>query len=337
MAKNSDGINLRRLINIGKDKGYITYQELNDDLADDIVSSEEIDDLLQMFEDLNIKVISEPAGGQIEINRKTGETEEEDKKEKDSLYELEEDFSVKTYDPVKMYLKEMGYISLLSREGEVEIAKRIETNENQVINALFRCRAGLEYIKDLGRDLEAGTIKVRDVVNDIEDEYNVHQIGERRDFLLNLINKMSVLDLEICACWNELKCYHDAAQRKRLNAAINKTHQTIVEMMTSSKLEKGHIHKMVERYRETLKRLEDAEKTMVDCFLQAGGKPMSYMEKCMQELSASEEGGKRVKALNLPKEELTSLLAKLQKVKSCIDEIEGNATMRSKEFKKMAK
>ena len=66
MAKNSDDINLRRLINIGKDKGYITYQELNEDLSDDVISSEEIDDLLQMFEDLNIKVVSEPAVGKIE-------------------------------------------------------------------------------------------------------------------------------------------------------------------------------------------------------------------------------------------------------------------------------
>jgi len=193
MAKNGDGINLRRLINIGKDKGYITYQELNEDLSDDTISSEEIDDLLQMFEDLNIKVISEPANGQIEARRKSGEAEEEDKREKHSLYEVEDDFSTKTYDPVKMYLREMGYISLLSREGEVKIAKRIETSENQLLNALIKCRVGIEYIKELGRELEVGIIKVRDIVNDIEDEYNVHQIGQRRDFLLTLINNMAEL------------------------------------------------------------------------------------------------------------------------------------------------
>ena len=66
MAKNDEDINLRRLINIGKDKGYITYKELNEDLSDDIISSEEIDDLLQMFEDLNIKVVNEPVGGKVE-------------------------------------------------------------------------------------------------------------------------------------------------------------------------------------------------------------------------------------------------------------------------------
>ncbi|OQY15899.1 MAG: hypothetical protein B6I32_05065 [Desulfobacterium sp. 4572_20] len=74
-----DDINLSRLINIGKDKGYITYKELNEDLSDDIISSEDIDDLLQMFEDLNIKVVNEPVGGQIEKVKKTEEADEEGK------------------------------------------------------------------------------------------------------------------------------------------------------------------------------------------------------------------------------------------------------------------
>jgi RNA polymerase primary sigma factor len=337
MAKNGDGINLRRLINIGKDKGYITYQELNDDLSDDTISSEEIDDLLQMFEDLNIKVISEPANGQIEARRKPGETEEEDKKESRSLYEIEEDFSTKTYDPVKMYLREMGYISLLSREGEVKIAKRIETSENQVLNALIKCRVGIEYIEELGRELEVGAIKVRDIVNDVEDEYNVHQIGQRRDFLLDLINKMAALDGEICVSWDDLQDCCDTAKRKELHAAVDNTRQTIGDMLKTFKLEKGHIQKMVERYKEVLGRLEEAERIMTDCLLQAGGKSISYLDKCMQELSANEEGGNKVKALKLPKEELVLLLNRLQEAKDCIRDTEDSTTMSSRELKKMAK
>jgi RNA polymerase primary sigma factor len=209
MAKNGDEINLRRLITIGKDKGYITYQELNDDLSNDVISSEEIDDLLQMFEELNIKVVSGPTGGKVGKAKKPQQVEQESKEEKNSLSELEDDFATKTYDPVKMYLREMGLISLLSREGEVEIAKRIETGENLVLDTLIRCRIGLEYMTDLGKYLEAGTLKVRDIVNDIEDEFNVHQIGRRRDLLLNLINRMEALDEERCSLQENLKVYHD--------------------------------------------------------------------------------------------------------------------------------
>jgi RNA polymerase primary sigma factor len=337
MAKNDDDVNLRRLINIGKNKGYITYKELNEDLSDDIISSEEIDDLLQMFEDLNIKVVNEPVGGQIEKVKKTEESDEEDKREKHTLSELEEDFTAKTYDPVKMYLREMGLISLLSREGEVEIAKRIETGENQVLNALIKCRVGIEYLTELGGDLEAGVIKVRDIVNDIEDEYNLHQIGQRRDFLLDLINKVNLLDKETLTAWNKLKDYCDTTQRKRLKATVNKTQREIFDMMRSFKLEKGHIQKMVQIFKEILNRLEELEKTLTDCFLKIGGKSFSYLEKCLEEFRENEEGGKKVKALDLPKDELVFLIAKITETRDSIDAIEDKTTMSLKEMQRMSK
>ena len=335
MTKKGDEINLRRLINIGKDKGYITYQELNEDLSDDIISSEEIDDLLQMFEDLNIKVVSEPDGGKIEKIKKPEEAEEEDKKEKDSFTELERDFITKTYDPVKMYLREMGLISLLSREGEVQIAKRIEAGENQVLDSLIRCRLGIGYIGELGRDLEFGKVKVRDIVNDIEDEYNFHQIGQRRDFLLSLINKIVAMDEETCALRKNFKDHMESAQRKRLNAAIDKTQQKIFEMMKSFKLEKKHIQKMVERFKETLNCLEELEKKLTDCLVRSGGKSISYLEECLEELSINEEGGKKVKALNLPTEEILSLIADIRETKDYIDEIEYRTTMSLKELRRL--
>ncbi|NVM24879.1 MAG: RNA polymerase sigma factor RpoD [Desulfobacterales bacterium] len=338
MAKNGNEINLRRLINIGKDKGYITYQELNEDLSDDVISSEEIDDLLQMFEDLNIKVVSEPAAGKIQKSKKKPDEGEEGNKEgKNSLNELEEDFTTKTYDPVKMYLREMGLISLLSREGEVEIAKRIEAGENQVLNALIRCRLGIEYLTELGRDLEAGTVKVRDIVNDIEDECNLHQIGQRRGFLLSLIHKMDAVDQEICTLWPDLKGCRDSAQRKRLRAAVDRKQRKIFETMKSFKLEKGHIQKMVERYREILDGLEELEKTLADCLVRAGGKPLSYLEGCLEELSTREEGGKKVEALNMSKEEILSLTARTKETKDHIDGIENRTTMSLEELKRIDK
>lgn len=337
MAKNADEINLRRLINIGKDKGYITYQELNEDLSDDVISSEEIDDLLQMFEDLNIKVVSEPAVGKIEKAKKAEEPEEEEKEGKNSLGELEQGFTTKTYDPVKMYLREMGLISLLSREGEVEIAKRIEAGDNQVLGDLIRSRIGIEYIKELGRSLEAGTVKVREVVNDIEDDYNLHEIGQRRDFLLGLINEMEALDGETCKYWNDLKCYCDPAQRKRLNAAIRKNQKKIFETMRSFKLEKGHIQKMVERFKEALNYLEEQERTLADCLLKAGGKPLSYLEECLEQLSTTEGGGKKFQALNISKEEFVSLADQIKMTKGLIDKTENRTTMSLKELKRIDK
>jgi len=335
MAKNGDEVNLRRLITIGKDKGYITYQELNDDLSDDIISSEDIDDLLQMFEELNIKVVSEPDGGKIEKTKKPQQVEEDSKEEKDSLTELEEDFATKTYDPVKMYLREMGLISLLSREGEVEIAKRIETGENQVLDAFIRCRIGLEYMAELGKNLEAGRLKVKDIVNDIEDDFNTHQIGQRRDLLLNLINQMKALDEDTCSFQESLMgCCHPAEKKKLMNQ-VEENQKKISEIMRSFKLEKGHIQKMVERFKEALDYFEELEGTLTDCMLKAGGKPLSYLEECLGELLTSKDGGEKVKALDLPKEELLLITAKLRETRDCIDEIEKKTTMTLKELKQI--
>ena len=325
MVKNGDDVNLKRLINIGKEKGYITYRELNEDLSDDVISSEEIDDLLQMFEDLNIKVVNEAAGEQIEKVKKP--EKEEEKERKDSFGQIEEDFTKKTYDPVKIYLREMGLVSLLSREGEVEIAKRIEAGENQIMDALIRCRICTEYIVELGRELEAGTLKVRDIVNDIEDEYNFHQIGQRKDFLLGLINKIRTLDEEIRAHRGNLKDCRDSAQRKRLSAATDETQTKIFELMRSFKMEKAHIQLMADRFKETLKRLEDLKGELNDCLAQADGKPVSYLEECLEELSTTEKGGEKVKALNLSREEIPSLVAKVRETTKCIDEIEDRTTM----------
>ncbi|NVL91810.1 MAG: RNA polymerase sigma factor RpoD [Desulfobacterales bacterium] len=335
MATNSDEINLRRLTNIGKDKGYITYQELNEDLSDDIISSEDIDDLVQMFEDLNIKVVSEPVGRQVEKSQKSDKAELQDKEAKGDLGGIEEEFTAKTFDPVKMYFREMSLTSLLSREEEVELAKRIESGENQVLNALIRCRIGVEYTTALGWDLEAGRIKVRDIVHYIEDEYNLHQIGYRRDFLLSLIKRIEALDQETCSYWKELKGCSHKAQRKKIHDAIGKTQQTIFEMMRSFRLKKGHIQKMVAKFKDTLKRSEELESELANCMLNAGGKSLTYLGKCLEELFASKEGGEKVKALNLSKEELSSIMERIQEIKRGMDEVENKTTISFKELKKI--
>ncbi len=333
MAKNDDEINLKRLVNIGRNKGYITYKELNEDLSDEIISSEEIDDLLQMFEDLNIKVVNEPSTGKPEKNKEAPPSEKDNQDTKEAFTALEEDLSTKTYDPVKMYLKEMGLISLLSREGEVEIAKRIEAGEEQVLAALIRCRLGVEYISELGEELEKGNLKVRDIVNDIEDEYNLHQIGKRRDFLLSLIGDVKILDEEICALNKKLKSTDQPEEIKAIQEEIKETRKKIFEMMRSFKLEKSHVQKMVNRFKGTYDALKESEKTLADCLVRVGGRSLSHIEGCMEELEASKEGGDKVKMLNLPIYEVLYIIEKIKKARASMEDIENKVTVPLGEFR----
>ncbi|MFB0521267.1 MAG: RNA polymerase sigma factor RpoD, partial [Desulfatiglandales bacterium] len=125
------------------------------------------------------------------------------------------------------------------------------------------------------------------------------------------------------------------AQRRKLHATIDERQQKIFEMMRSFKMEKVHIQQMAERFKETLSGLEELETRLTEYLLKAGGKPVSYLEECLEELSTTEEGGEKVKALNLPKEEISSLIANIKETKGSIDEIEDRTTMSLEALRKL--
>lgn len=135
MAMKDKRTEVRQLISRGQEKGYLTYEEINDVLPSNAVSSEQIDDLMLLFGELDIELIgSEGANGYTAKTYKTSTSS--GYSEEGRVFDLPEDAIGKTDDPVRMYLREMGTIPLLTREGEVEIAQRIEEGQNEVIQAL---------------------------------------------------------------------------------------------------------------------------------------------------------------------------------------------------------
>ena len=129
---------LKDLISKGKEQGYLTYNEINEALPDNMLSLEQIDDTLIMFDDNDIEIIDEKKtklmpSAKKAVNKKsvTSDTSSVD-------------FG-KVTDPVKMYLREMGLVTLLSREGEVEIAKKIESGEQEVLRALIDTTTGVFF------------------------------------------------------------------------------------------------------------------------------------------------------------------------------------------------
>ncbi|MBW2017782.1 MAG: RNA polymerase sigma factor RpoD [Deltaproteobacteria bacterium] len=333
MTNDSDMVNLKRLIDIGKDKGYITYEELNDDLPDDIVSSEYIDDLMMMFEELDIMVIDEASKEEIEKSKKIKKRQE--KIPEKGIYRAElADSGTRVSDPVKMYLKEMGCISLLTREGEVEIAKRIEAGEKEALHALLECCVGVEYIIDLGEKLKKGEIKLKDVINDLEDEDGPSQAGEKRQSVLNLIEEIKDLYLEQCRAKQEMmKKRCTAARKKKLRPQIQEIQAKIMELIGSFKLEKNQLDRMVERLREMVSIIDEAEKDIADCMLQAGGKPISYLKKCIAQIPKTAGDEDLVSPLNMKKSELLALKEKVDRAQKRIKEIRDRTNMGNRELR----
>jgi RNA polymerase primary sigma factor len=135
MAKHEKRTEVNQLILQSKEKGYLTYNEVNDVLPPDVVSPEQLDDLMLLFGELDIDLISAEEPVEEVAERQDGGLQGDYARE-ERLLDLPADAIGKTDDPVRMYLREMGTIPLLTREGEVEIAKRIEEGQNEVVQAI---------------------------------------------------------------------------------------------------------------------------------------------------------------------------------------------------------
>jgi len=333
MGNNSNMVNLKRLINIGKDKGYITYERLNDDLPSNVVSSEYIDDLMMMFEELDIMVIDEASKEEIEKAKKLKKKQEK-ALEKENFRAESSDGAARVSDPVKMYLKEMGYISLLTREGEVEIAKRVEAGEKEALNSLLKCCVGIEHIIELGNRLKMSEIKLKEVINDLEEEDSRKQIGERKESILNLIEKINNLYRECCDLKREtLKKRCSVAKKKKFSAKIEKNQKKIIKLVGSFKLEKRQLDHMVEKLCEIVSLFDGAEKDIEDCMLTAGGKPISFLKKCISQLPKSAKDNQMVKPLKLKKFEVMILKYKVDNAQTCIKHIKERTNMSKWELK----
>lgn len=333
MVNNSDMTNLKRLIDIGKDKGYITYEELNDDLPEDVISSDYIDDLMMMFEELDIMVIDEASKEKIEKSRKLKKKQEK-AVEKENFRADMSDVGARISDPVKMYLKEMGCISLLTREGEVEIAKRIEAGEREAMNALLRCAVGIEYIIELGNKLKKGDIKLKDVINDLDDEDSHTQIGERRETIIDIIIQIEALRKECADLKKALSKKGLAAQKKKkLTSRIEQNNDKVVELIGSFKLEKSQLEHMVERLRAIVSNMEQGEKMLEECMLSAGGKPIAHIRKYANQIPKSAKDSQVVTVLKLKKSELLALKAKVDDADKIIKDVRDRTGMGKRELK----
>src|SRR5581483_11074462 len=191
VAQKKDIKEVKKLIDLGKEKGYLTYDEVNDMLPADIVSPDQIDDVMSLFGEMDIEVID--SNQRVSLAGQTDELAEEEEEEKEIEVEVDGDISGKTGDPVRMYLREMGTVSLLSREGEVEIAKKIEHGEKQVFDEVLSSPLALNYVLDLGRKLADREI-IKDETEEDADFMEDEEVHEKR--LLDQIGKLRRLARE---------------------------------------------------------------------------------------------------------------------------------------------
>jgi len=166
MKQKHEGKDLQGLVDLGREQGYLTFEQVNDYLPQDVASPTDLRAALDSFEDLDIKVLEEvPTDGaddaEVEAKEEPEEAPEAAPPATDSLGE--------SSDPVRLYLKEMGNFQLLSREQEVEIAKRIEAGKSEVEEEVLRSPVTFDLVIEMGARVEAGEADLRDLFEEDEE------------------------------------------------------------------------------------------------------------------------------------------------------------------------
>jgi RNA polymerase primary sigma factor len=180
---------IQDLLAKGKKQGFLTYDEINSVLPEDMLSPDAIDDTLMLFDDNGIEVVDEKQNKKVVKVKSLPESRA-----------VSDDLDAGDYgsvtDPVKMYLREMGMVTLLSREGEVEIAKKIEAGEQEVLKALLEATTGVDAIVALGEKIESGSLRPKHVLRDIDegDTYNDEVLQTQK--FLETIRQIRTLHVE---------------------------------------------------------------------------------------------------------------------------------------------
>src|ERR1700687_3499972 len=176
---------IQKLIDTGKEKGFLAYNEVNDLLPNDINSADDLDDLLGMIGTQGINVLEDT---KLPSEKKFDPEAEESE---DVELDLTPGALEKTNDPVRMYLREMGTVPLLTREGEVEIAKRIERGQLRVLKALSRSAIVIREIIAIGEDLKRGVRSIKEVVLFDEEEITEEVVLNRLKDITGRIDEIA--------------------------------------------------------------------------------------------------------------------------------------------------
>jgi RNA polymerase primary sigma factor len=251
--------NLEKLVEAGKSKGFLTYDEVNDALPAD-VAPDQIDDVVGALGDEDIEIVD--GATQVKIAPKRIADEEASEKKLHVAQEREEedvDYYSKSNDPVRMYLRKMGSVSLLTREGEVEIAKRIEDGELRVNAAILDSPIAVREIIDLGEKLRKHKIRVKDLIKDAENDDQEFDEEEADRRIIRLIDKVKRLDKRKLELLDERKTNKVDSRKKAIDAEIEQTTGELVSTLEQMRLNKKTIDKIVQKLKGLISKVERAE------------------------------------------------------------------------------
>jgi len=263
---------LERLGPLGHDQGFLTYDDVHEALPGDDVDPDQMDDVLSALDDQEIEVVEE--GHHLKLEAVAPEDDGELTVPPSSAQGSEDEAPVsatpstpsgrvdddhfRSNDPVRMYLRKMGAVALLTREGEVEIAKRIEEGENAILEAILNSPIAVREIIDLGEKLRARKIRVKELIRDADDEEQEFDEEEADRRIIRLIDRVKRLDRRNGELAEERKGASDA-RRRQIDREVLESKAELVQALQEMRLNRKTIDRIVAKLKAMIERVERAQ------------------------------------------------------------------------------
>ncbi len=261
---------VQKLIDLGKERGFLTFEEINDTLPQEMVSPDKIDDVMALFGQMDIDVVESKSGApksEEELEEGSEEMMEMEEGEGDlfakaeEVEEIEEKESLvgRGDDPIRMYLRKMGSVSLLTREGEVEIAKRIEAGETKVLRELLNAEVGVKEILDIEEQLKKGRLRIRDVIKGIDEEDMINEEAYMAN-VLKVIHRVKQYSERVKPLQKRLQHKRvNESLKKELDEKIQKFSDEVVEQFREVSFNRKTLNRIVGLISHYVLRIEEAD------------------------------------------------------------------------------
>jgi RNA polymerase primary sigma factor len=272
---------IKTLIAKGKTLGFLTFDEVNKVLPSEASSPEQVEEIIGIFDQLEIAIVdSEKDGKKISVS--AGEPEEDPVAEPSlDLVEDDEgaDYSSRSTDPVRMYLREMGAVPLLDREGEVQIAKKIETGEQDVLYALVEVPVAVEELINVGEDLKHNRVKLKDVVKTIEEDDPSEDEMNQRQRVILLLDEIKQTYSKKRKIYQRLdECCTLERRVTALQKDIINFKEKIVVRLRDIKLEKTLIDRIIETVEDHVRQMHNCQRDLSAYILVTGHTQAEIMD-----------------------------------------------------------
>ncbi|MDV6344812.1 RNA polymerase sigma factor RpoD [Nitrosomonas sp. Is37] len=352
---------LKKLIVQGKERGYLTYAEINDHLPDDMLDAEQIEGVISMINDMGISVHDEAPDAEALLmsDTATAVTDEDVVEEAEAaLSSVDSEFG-RTTDPVRMYMREMGSVELLTRESEIEIAKRIEDGLRHMIQAISACPTIIADILDLATEVENDQLRVDELVDGFLDDDAQGILNEEmsdesleQDFVSDDIEdeggvavasasliklKSDVLErfVEIRKAYNEMQKIiekNGSREDKKYKSLQEKISSELMAMRFSAKM----VEKLCDSQRDLVNEIRSCERKIMDLCVIKANMPRNYFIKVFPGNETNLDWTKSEVESNKPcSQSLKHFMPAIMEQQQCMLSLQEQAKIPIKELKEI--